>query len=130
MLFPPFPLLLGAVAFLQTAVVVVLAHPESLEELQLAKRHTKKAIRALESCHHKLLKNRALHASRFAKREEWINSHVQKRGIKRRSQPETTGLNRREVGPDERSVECILTPQTTIGQSPPHRDNSQGRILI
>ena len=66
---PPFILLPGATVFLQTAAVV-LAHPESAEELQLVKRHTEKAARALESCHHKLLKSRALHTSRFAKREE------------------------------------------------------------
>ena len=124
MLYPSFILFLGATVFLQTAAVV-LAHPESVEELQLVKRHTEKAARALESCHHKLLKSRALHTSRFTKREEWINSHVQKRGIKRRNQPQT-GLNWHVAGLDERSVGCILTPQTTLGQLARSGMDSQG----
>lgn len=104
MLFTPL-ILLGA-AFLQGAAAH--AADETLEAREHTVRYTRAAIRSLEKCQGSLLENRELHRRTLEKREAWVSSHVEKRGIKRRSMPFT---KRDESEIFKRQVSCVLAPE-------------------
>ncbi|KAI5799077.1 Intradiol ring-cleavage dioxygenase [Geopyxis carbonaria] len=99
------PLLLIA----SSLVSAVAAHPH--DDSPQTKRHIEKAVRSLEACQGKLLANRELHEKRAENRERWIEAHVEKRGIKRRSISKRDGLGEIMA----RQVSCVLAPEVTIG---------------
>lgn len=103
-------LLLGAAVFSS-----VLSHPdpanESLEVRENAQRYVRESIRALEKCQGELMENRELHRRTMERREAWVDEHVQKRGIKRRSLPFT---KRHENEIFKRQVGCVLAPEVRL----------------
>ncbi|RPA94799.1 aromatic compound dioxygenase [Choiromyces venosus 120613-1] len=100
-----------------TFLTPTLAHSETPEELAARDLRTAKAARSLEACEHKLMA-REFHQRRKEKREAFVNAYVQKRDIKRRSEPYE--LTKRGNVFQER-IACILAPEVTIG--PCHLDN-------
>lgn len=85
------------------------AADETLDARAASQYYSELAVRSLVSCQDKLLKNHELHDNRLAKREAWINEHVERHGIERRS------VARQSLALEERQVDCILTPVVTIG---------------
>lgn len=81
---------------------------ESLEARENAQRYMRESIRALEKCQGDLMENRELHRRTMERREAWVEAHVQKRGIQRRSLPFT---KRHENEIFKRQVGCVLAPE-------------------
>lgn len=86
----------------------VLAHEETFEQQVRRELNEIHSREALEKCKRHLITDEALYSRRLAKREEFVSSYVQERGIQRRNKLSYT--KRDEVGPRAlfEAIECKI----------------------